>query len=81
MILCAFILICRIEAAPGHPSSFVDFKSKTHLAKFIIKLNEASVPTRYPENLATLQKDYTQNVVREIIFKTGEVLNWIKSRL
>ena len=51
------------------------------LAKFIIKLNEASVPTRYPENLATLQKNYTQDVVREIIFKSGELLNWIRSQL
>jgi len=46
--------------------------------KFLIKLNEASVPTRYPETIEQLKKDYTQEVVRDILFKSKEALEWIK---
>ena len=49
-------------------------------AKFLIKLNEASVPTRYPETLELLERDYTQGVVEDILFKSKEVLEWIKNR-
>ena len=49
-------------------------------AKFLIKLNEASVPTRYPETLELLKKDYTQGVVKDILFKSKEVLEWIKNQ-
>jgi HEPN domain-containing protein len=49
-------------------------------AKFLIKLNEASVPTRYPETLEILKKDYTQSVVKDILLKSKEVLVWIKSQ-
>ncbi len=47
-------------------------------AKFLIKLNEASVPTRYPETMELLSRDYTQGVVQDILFKSREVLEWIK---
>jgi HEPN domain-containing protein len=49
-------------------------------AKFLIKLNEASVPTRYPETLELLKRDYTQGVVEDILFKSKEVLEWIKNQ-
>ena len=49
-------------------------------AKFLIKLNEASVPTRYPETLELLKRDYTQGVVEDILFKSKEVLAWIKNQ-
>jgi HEPN domain-containing protein len=49
-------------------------------AKFLIKLNEASVPTRYPETLELLKRDYTQGVVEDILFKSKEVLEWIKDQ-
>lgn len=34
----------------------IDKKPPKELGKFIVKLNEASIPTRYPENLAKLQQ-------------------------
>ena len=43
-------------------------------------LNEASVPTRYPETLEILKKDYTQSVVKDILLKSKEVLEWIKNQ-
>ena len=32
--------------------------------RFIVNLNEASIPTRYPESLANLQRVYSRVVVR-----------------
>ena len=46
--------------------------------RFLVKLNEASIPTRYPETLEVLKKDYTHSVVRDILFKSKEALEWIK---
>lgn len=48
--------------------------------KFIVKLNEANIATRYPEDLTKLQQDYTQPVANEMIAKTTEVMQWIKSQ-
>lgn len=49
--------------------------------KFIIKLSEASIPTRYPEELARVQRDYTENIVKEILAKSKEVITWIRRQL
>jgi hypothetical protein len=45
-----------------------------------VKLNEANIATRYPEDLSKLQQDYTQQVTNDMIAKTSEVLQWIKSQ-
>lgn len=58
-----------------------DIKVPEDKGKFIVKLNEASIATRYPENLETLQRDYTESVVRDIIVNAREVLQWIKGLL
>ena len=58
----------------------IDLKPPEFQAKFLIKLNEASVPTRYPETLELLKRDYSQVVVEDILFKSKEVLEWIKSQ-
>jgi len=49
--------------------------------KFIVKLSEASVPTRYPESLAKLQQTYSEAVVKDILAKGQEVIVWIKGQL
>ncbi|MBC8391034.1 MAG: HEPN domain-containing protein [Deltaproteobacteria bacterium] len=48
---------------------------------FIVKLNEASVPTRYPENLTKLQQVYSETVVKDILSKGKELIEWIKRQL
>ena len=47
---------------------------------FIIKLNEASVVTRYPEDIDKLQRQYTEVIVKDILVKSKEVLQWIKGQ-
>lgn len=49
--------------------------------KFIVKLNEASIMTRYPEDLAKLQKIYTEAVVSDILAKGKVLVEWIKKQL
>lgn len=55
-------------------------KPPEHIGKFIVKLNEANVATRYPEELDTLQKEYTKSVVADILSSSKEVLAWIKTQ-
>jgi HEPN domain-containing protein len=49
--------------------------------KFIAKLNEASIPTRYPENLERLQQVYNKAVVKDILASGKELATWIKRQL
>lgn len=49
--------------------------------KFIVKLSEASIPTRYPENLARVQQAYSDSLVKDILAKGKEVISWIKAQL
>ena len=59
----------------------VSIKPPEPIARFIVKLNEASVATRYPEEISKLQKDFTQGIVKEILAKGRETLGWIKKQL
>ena len=58
----------------------IGFKPSEPTGKFLIKLNEASIVTRYPEELDKLQKDFTQPVVKDILLKSKEALEWIKTQ-
>ena len=48
---------------------------------FIGKINTASIPTRYPEDLQRALKEYSESVAREYISQTAEVLQWLKRML
>lgn len=50
------------------------------IGKFLVKLNQTNVATRYPEELDNLQRDFTQPVVEDILKKSKEVLEWIKTQ-
>ena len=76
----------RLKEIPPRVHNLVSLLNKIGMkppeiqAKFLIMLNEASVPTRYPETLEVLKRDYTQSVVQDILAKSKEVLEWIKSQ-
>jgi HEPN domain-containing protein len=61
--------------------SEIGIKPPEEHGRFIVKLSEASIPTRYPDELARVQKDYTENVVKEILAKGKEIVTWIKRQL
>ena len=58
----------------------VGIKPAEDIGTFIIKLNEADVVTRYPEDIDKLQKDYTQVIVKDILIRSKELLRWIKGQ-
>lgn len=59
----------------------IDKRPKQELEKFITRLNTASVTTRYPDNLAKVQEAYTAEVMAEMIMKSKDVLQWIRTQL
>ena len=58
----------------------VGIRPAEETGKFLVKLNEASIATRYPEDLEVLGKSFTQSVVGELL-STGEgAFAWIKTQ-
>ena len=55
-------------------------KPDKELEKFITKLNTASVATRYPDDLAKIQSAYTEEITKEMIEKSKDVLKWVKTQ-
>lgn len=48
------------------------------VGKFLVKINEASIVTRYPEDLAQISKNHTKEIVKNILDNTKDALKWIK---
>ncbi|MBI3320364.1 MAG: HEPN domain-containing protein [Candidatus Omnitrophica bacterium] len=46
---------------------------------FIGRINAASIPTRYPEDLDRAVAAYPRAVAEEYLTKTGEVVAWLRS--
>lgn len=59
----------------------LEIRPPERLGKVVVKISEASIPTRYPEDLAKLQQDFSSGVVRELLDGGKEVIAWIKSQL
>ena len=45
---------------------------------FIGKINTASIPTRYPDDLQRALKEYPKPVVKDYLSQTQEILIWLK---
>lgn len=50
---------------------------QSHL-EFIGKINNASTPTRYPEDLQKMIAQYPELIVRDYLERTEEVLQWLR---
>jgi HEPN domain-containing protein len=50
------------------------------VGKFIVRLNEASVATRYPETLEIISKNYSKKIAGDIINENREALIWIEQQ-
>ena len=46
--------------------------------EFIGKINTASIPTRYPDDLQRALKDYPESVAQDYLKQTEELLQWLK---
>ena len=56
-------------------------KPPEKLGKFIVRLNEANIATRYPDSLDALQTVYTSEVAADTVARTREVHRWIRAQL
>ena len=74
----------KFNEIPPRTHSLIYFVNKTgvtlpeSIGKLFVKLDQASVATRYPEDLVKLQSVYTSTVVQEILSQTKEALEWVK---
>ncbi len=59
----------------------MNIKPPEEPGKFIIKLNEANIASRYPEDLSIIQQIYTRPIVEEILSQGKEVVIWIRTQL
>lgn len=50
------------------------------LYDFVFTLNRVSVPTRYPDDMAKIMKEFDRKKTKEILTKGKEVLEWLKAR-
>lgn len=51
------------------------------LFQWVFTLNRASIPTRYPEDLKKMNKEYRKESTHKIIQKSEEILKWLKKQL
>ena len=50
------------------------------LFDFISTLNRVSVPTRYPDDLQRILKDYDKKKTRDVLDQSKKVLQWLSAR-
>jgi len=58
----------------------IGIRPDENIGKIITRLNEASIATRYPEDVEMLQKNYTQQITEKILADTKEAVEWIKKQ-
>ena len=46
--------------------------------EFIGKINTASIPTRYPDDLERALKEYPKSVAKDYLSQTQEILKWLR---
>jgi HEPN domain-containing protein len=51
------------------------------LYDMVFNLNRISTPTRYPDDLKRMQKDYNKMRTAGILDKSKEILKWLKGQL
>ncbi len=59
----------------------IDLQPPEEIQIFIDKLNSLSVPTRYPDELDKLMKDYKKDLTKNIVDHAKELLLWLKKKL
>jgi hypothetical protein len=45
-----------------------------------MKLNEASIPTRYPEDLKLMLKDFSKANTKGLLTDSKRILKWLKTK-
>lgn len=75
------------QAVPAKSHDLIYLMKKSNLTlpqsylEFLGKINSASIPIRYPEDLQQAVKEYPKPVARDYLQETQEVLEWLKQNL
>ncbi len=56
-------------------------KPPDDLYEIIFSLNRVSIPTRYPDNIERMKKEYSKRNTMAFVKKGREVLKWLKAQL
>jgi HEPN domain-containing protein len=76
--------IVRKEPPKTHNLLYLIEKMKltlpTELHEFISTLNRVSVPTRYPDDLQRILKDYNRKRTKEVLDQSKKVLQWLSEK-
>jgi HEPN domain-containing protein len=76
----------KFEALPPKTHNLLLLAEKTgldvpeRLYDYVFRLNGVSVPTRYPEDIAKLKKDYNKRTTGVILETGRETLKWLKRK-
>lgn len=77
----------KLGKNPSKTHSLVYLAQSLHLdlpekiKDFLEILDSVSVPTRYPEELEKLIKEYTENKAKNILDESRETSRWLKQKL
>lgn len=59
----------------------IELKFPTKFQAFLEDLNDLSVPTRYPDDLETLLKQFKKGTTEKVLNQSKELLSWLKKKL
>jgi len=59
----------------------LDLRPPDDLYEIIFSLNRVSIPTRYPDNIERMKKEYSKRNTMAFVKKGREVLKWLKAQL
>ena len=72
------------QSVPAKSHDLIYLLKKSGLAlpalhiDFIGKINNASIPTRYPDDLQRMIGQYPEHIARDYLTQTEEVMEWLK---
>jgi HEPN domain-containing protein len=64
-----------------HLSAKIGLEPPAELKEFIAHISQMSIVTRYPGNLAEMQKAFGSKITAVILKRTKEALKWVRGRL
>jgi HEPN domain-containing protein len=62
-------------------SNKIELRLPDEYQMFVDKLNDLSVPTRYPDELDKLLQQYDKQRVNELLIETKKVVSWLMEQL
>ena len=52
---------------------------RTHNLRYLIKLSDVSIPTRYPDDFAKMVESYNKKMAEDYLARTKEAFQWIRN--